>query len=261
MAKIFLKGGTEHTLILAVRQAYYQPFFATNWTDLRVGFLLSVCDSVDGTGDDVITGLSEDIGTPGNALHWVDRLSIGLIDSTSGTCFAGYTNVRRGRIGSQLGQTSLVTSDGGIGTSNTNFWRVKHEFNDTDSLKIIDNNVTRADDHDGSQMHLVQDTTGAGGYATLVALRFQRDNARGRAKVITMTVKTTAPDHSGDILYTNTPTSTVLEENLEAFPDTVQQLGPVELSQELDTIWMYWPFHTSRLRVHAYGILRAAAAG
>ena len=258
MAKIYLKGASDKTLILSVRQAYYQPFFATNWTDLRVGFLLSVCGSTDPGEDDVITGLGEVIGAPGAHLHWQDRTSIGLIDSTSGTCFAGYTNVPF-PLNRPLGQTSLVTSDGGIGTTNTNFWRVNNQYSETDSLKIIDNGAFRARGVGGSEMHLVQDTTGAGGYATLVALRFQRDDARGRAKVITMTVKTTFPAHSGDILYTNTPTQTVLEENLESFPDTVQQLGPVELSQELDTIWMYWPFHDSRLRVHAYGILRAAA--
>jgi hypothetical protein len=75
-----------------------------------------------------------------------------------------------------------------------------------------------------------------------------------------MSVKSTGVSHNGDILYTNTPNETVLQENLEDFPDTVQQLGPVELPQVPDTIWAYWPFRNSRLRIHAHGILRASAA-
>lgn len=262
MAKIYLKGGTEKTLILAVREAFYEPFSATNWTDLRLGFLVSLCGNADPGEDDTITGLTETIGsTPSEFLPWTDRFSLGLTDSRSGTVFLGYTNKLSSREPS-TGSSKLISSDGAIGTTNTNFWRVHNgmEVNGVASLAIVDTNVIRARSVDGSQIHFIQDTTGAGGYATLVALRFQRDNARGREKIITMTVKKNAAGHTGDILYTNTPSETVLEDNMRTFPTTVQQLGPVELSQVPDTIWAYWPFSNSRLRIHCYGILRAAAA-
>jgi len=256
MAKIYLKGGTEKVLINAVREAYYQSFQATDWTDLRLGFFLSVCGNADPGEDDTITGLTEEIGTPPRPfLPWSDRHSIGLTDSRSGSVFLGYTNV----IGSRpqtSGTSKLVSSDAGIGTTNTNFWRSKNEITDTASVKILDNFIIRSAGHTGSQMHLVQDTSGAGGYATLVALRFQRDDARGRKNVISMSVK--LGTNNGDILYSNDPSEENLLSNLEGFPETVQTLGPVELSQTPDTIWAYWPYHQSRLRIHAYGILKAA---
>lgn len=129
-------------------------------------------------------------------------------------------------------------------------------MSDQAAVKILDNSVIRAQGSGGSQMHLPQDTTGAGGYTTLVALRFQRDDPRGRRNIITMTVK--QGTNNGDVLYSNDPSEENLLSNLEDFPDTVQQLGPVQLSQTPDTIWAYWPFTESRLRIHCYGILKAA---
>lgn len=257
MAKIYLKGGTEKTLILAVREAYYQPFSATNWTDLRIGFFLSIVDSADPAGDDDPTGLAEEIGVPPLPfLPWTDRFSLGLVDSHTGRVFLGYTN----NIGSRPltnGTSQLISSDNGIGTTNAFYWRVKNEVGgNRDNLKIMDNDMIRARDVAGSNLHLPQVPASAGGYCTLVALRFQRDDARGRARVIKMSAK--IGTNNGDILYTDTPTDTLLETHLQAFPSTVQTLGPVDLSQTPDTLWAYWPFHGSRLRLHCYGILRAA---
>lgn len=256
MAKIYLRGGTEKVLINAVREAYYQPFQATDWTDLRVGFFLSVCGNTDPGEDNTITGLTEELGTPPRPLlPWSDRFSIGLIDKRTGTVFLGYTNVFASRPRS-VGTSKLVSSDIGIGTSNAFFWRPTNEMSNLLSVKILDNSVIRASGGPGSQLHLVQDTTGAGGYATLVGLRFQRDDPRGRRNIITMSVK--QGTNNGDILYSNDPSETNLLSNLEDFPDTVQQLGPVQLSQTPDTLWAYWPFTASRLRIHCYGILKAA---
>lgn len=256
MAKIYLRGGTEKVLINAVREAYYTPFQATNWTDLRVGFFLSVCGETDPGEDNTITGLAEEIGTPPRPLlPWSDRFSLGLTDSVSGLTFLGYTNVNSSRYRS-IGTSKLVSSDAGIGTTNAYFWRVKNEVSDIDSVKIMDNSIIRARGVSGSQLHLVQDTVGAGGYCTLVALRFQRDDARGRKNIITMSVK--LGTNNGDILYSNDPSDTNLIANLEAFPTNVQQLGPIEMSQTPDTVWAYWPFVNSRLRIHSWGILKAA---
>ena len=89
-------------------------------------------------------------------------------------------------------------------------------------------------------------------------LRFQRDDAIGRAKTIRMSCKRDLANRSGDVMFTDTPTKELMEFNLNAFPTSVQQLGPVELSQEPDALFLYWPFHLSRLRCHCRGILRAA---
>ena len=260
MAKIYNKGGTEKCLILGIREIFTQPFVASRWTDLRVGFLLSVVGSADPGEDDTITGLAETIGTPPRPfLPFTDRFSLGIIDGQTGSNFLGYTNVFSGRIpGPTIGTTKLISSDAAIGTTNTNFWRVTNEMSDHADLRIFSNGIPSATNVDGSQLHLVQDTTGAGGYATLVAMRFQRDDSAGRSKIIRMNVKVTGT-HNGDVLYTNSPSDTTLETYLEDFPATTQQLGPVELFHEPDTLWAYWPFTGSRLRIHAYGLLRANA--
>jgi len=257
VAKIFLKGGTEKCLINAVRQAYFQPFRATNWLDLRVGFFLSVCGNADPSEDDTITGLDEEIDSTTHFLPFSDRVAIGIVNSSDHSVFLGYTNIFLGHVqGMTVGTTQLISSDEGIGTDNANFWRFSNSRSSSSQVKILDGDSIRARGTDNSQMHLVQDTTGAGGYATLVMLRFQRDDYTGRRKIIRMSVK--IGDHNGDVLYTNTPTEASLQSNLESFPETVQTLGPVELSQEPDMLWIYWPFRMSRIRTHCYGILRAS---
>lgn len=255
MAKIFDKSG-EKCLINAVRQAYYQPFRATNWLDLRVGWFLSVCGNSDPADDDVITGLEETIDSTTHFLPWSDRVQIGIVNSSDHHVFLGYTNIFIGHAqGLTIGTSQLLSSDEGIGTSNTNFWRWKNGQSEVPQLKIIDGDQIRASATGGSQMHLPQDTTGAGGYATLVMLRFQRDDFTGRRKIIRMSVK--LGTHNGDVLYSNTPNEASLLSELEDFPETVQTLGPVELSIEPDMFWVYWPMHQSRLRIHSYGLLRA----
>lgn len=250
----------DNIVILNTRQALVQPFQATDWLDLRIGFFLSVCGATVGADDDVITGLAEEIGTPPDPLlPWNDRVAIGITDSATGTVFLGYTNVGGNRQ-STTGTTKLVSSDSALGTTTSDYWRWQLNLNANWQLRILDNFIVRATSTDGSQMHLVQNFSGghAPGYATLVALRFQRDNTQGRSKVISMSVKCDAVNHTGDILYTNTPTATVMDTNLEAFPTQVQVMGPVELSQEPDTLFVYWPFSNSRLRISAIGILKFA---
>lgn len=252
--EIYNKGGTDKTDIMNVREGVIQPFVATDWLDLRIGWLLSVTDD---TGDDTITGLSETIAGP--FLGFYDRYYIGLIDHT-GNLFMGYTN--RGQTDNQptRGSSKLVSSDSGIGTTNTNFWRPANGDNDNWTVQIVEGingrPSVRGQSLNGAQIHLVQDTVGAGGYATLIMLRLQRDNVANRRKLISMSFKSDTVAKNGDVLYTNSPTKDLLTTNLEAFPTSVQTMGPFEFQEEPDALFWYWPFHQSRLRVHAYGIVK-----
>ena len=263
MAKIYLKGGTEHVIINAVREAHLRPFQATDWTDLRVGFFLSIVGDADPGEDDTPTGLSETITASGSGLPFSDRVQIGLTDRATGGTFLGYSNLpARARLIS-LGDSKVVSSDIGIGTTNTRYWRATHASpppnGDVDSVHIIDGGQSRACAPDGSQLHMVQDTATAGGYCTLLTLRLRRDNATSRARIIRMEVKkATAGGHSSDILFNTDPSLEILQSQLEAFPTSVSTLGPVELSQVPDSFWFYWPYHNSRLRIHASGILKVA---
>lgn len=255
LAKVVnLASATDKTVILNVRCGVIQPFQAPNWLDLRVGFLLSVTKATD---DDDTTGLSEEIN-PNTSV--ADRMWIGVktrddaMPRTVGTVFAGWTTGGPGPHDG-FGHSKLVTSDLAIGTSNAYFWRPKNTDNDLYGCAMLLNGAGAPRiTTDGTQQHFVQNAGGAGGYATLLMLRLQRPDTEVRGKLLTVTMKTGT--HSGDVLFTNTPTKALLNSNLEAFPSTVQQLGPMQVSAVPDALYLYWPFHDSRLRIHAMGIVK-----
>jgi len=258
-------GNHDHTVIHNLRNWLVQPFDAPDWLDLRVGFLLSLAGA---TVDDPLPpasggpDLTETIAIP-PLINPDGRYWIGVKDSSTvmplngGTVFIGFTNSdAEARIPEANGDSTLVSSDGGIGTGST-FWRpgcsqapLYRTFNIFDGVV---NRVVRPDD--GLQQHFVQDSVAAGGYATLLMFRLQRPDASNNAKTITVTVPTGT--HSTDVLYTNTPTELLLRANMEAFPTTVQTFGPVTLSAVPTAFYLYWPFHNSRIRNHCMGILKA----
>jgi len=254
-AKTINKGGTDKTVIHDVRAFLNQPIEAPDWTDLRVGWFLSVCGSADPADDDRISGaptLAESFTQAGPSDKWF----IGIRNTgtnfpgESGVVFLGYTN----HVPNQIGDaTSLVSSDLGIGTTNSNYWRPKHGNGDILHLaKILDGESERWSNNDNIQTHFVQNIAGAGGYAVLHMLRFTRPSATSNA--ITMTMKQGV--HTSDVLYTSTPSEPLIRSNLEAFPTTVQTFGPVTLSAVPDSIWLYWPFRNSRLRNHCCGFVK-----
>jgi hypothetical protein len=256
MATVFDKAG-EKVTILSVREALIQPFTTTPpWLDLRIGFFLSVTQAA---ADDTITGLAETIGSDPNAqVADSNRFFVGLLYPPS--TFMGYTNRGSSPSTSQTtsGRSKLVSSDLGIGVTNTNFWRPTNELTDY-TMQILDSWISRVLPTPlSAAIHFPQNTAGAGGYATLLMLRFQRDDYLGRAKIIRMSAKITPGGNSSDVLFSNTPSKSVLESNLAGFPTTVQQLGPVQLSVVPDKLYLYWPFNSSRLRIHAASIYRAA---
>jgi len=258
LGKIYDKSG-EHVIICAVREAHIRPFQATDWVDLRVGFFLSLCGSADPADDDTAAGLAESIGSAPST-QWTDRIAIGLTDSATGLTFFGYTNLAGDRIISPS-TSDLVSSDVGITTANTFYWRPKSgrtPSGDNDTLRIIDSGLVRATADDGSQPHFIQSDPGAGEYCTFFGLRFTRPDATTRAKIITMQVKKTVGGHSSDILFTDDPSNAIGEAQLESFPTDVQTLGPVELSNAPDTFFLYWPFHNSRLRIHEICLVKVA---
>lgn len=252
-ATVYLKGGTDKLIICKIRQAIQQPFQAPNWTDLRVGWLLSITRAA---LDDDTTSLGDTIGTPPRPfLGPEDRYKIGLVDRATGSVFCGFTNRGPGRTIQTEGTSDLVTSDSAVGTTNANFWRPMNGLSHTWVLAMVDGAHAFPPGVDGSQIHMVQSAVGAGGYATLLALRFTRPN--NRSNVITMTCKRDVAGHSGDILFTNSPTKDLLLTNLQSFPTNVQQLGPWQLSQVPDSFYVYWPWRSSRLRVSAMGFVKA----
>lgn len=258
MAKIFDKSGEKCT-ILAVREALVQRFEVPDWIDLRIGWFLSVTQAA---ADDVITGLAETISVIGDP--WNYWYAGGA--SLDGTTFMGYSNIYftgpPKPSGTSLGTSQLVSSDAGLGTSNTNFWRPKNGIDDIHTAEIHVNGPSSgflAQGIAGSQPHFAQNAGGAGGYATLLLIRFTRPSATGNdAKYITMSIKKAASGDSGDVLFSNTPTAAILQTNLQTFPANVQTLGPVSVPNPPARFFLYWPFRNSRLRIHSAGIFNAS---
>jgi hypothetical protein len=255
MAIKFTKGGIDGIVVLNVRELLAQPFEAPGWTDLRVGWLLSITGP---TQNDVVSngsgGPVPETIPPGDisgGSGWEDRVRIGLF--TPNSTFCGFTN--RGSASGQFtpGSSQLVSSDLAVGTTNPNFWRAKNSLDNNLAVQIVDSGTNLLEQSpDGLQQHFVQNAAGAGGYATLSMMRLQRPDAGANAKRITVTVPQMPSGHSSDVLFTNTPTEPFLRTQLEAaFPSPVHQFGPFTLSQVPDRFMVSWPFSSSRLRIHA----------
>jgi hypothetical protein len=251
MAKVIIHG-SEKLVILGVRELLWQPFEAGNWTDLRVGFFVSVCSATVDDPPSPITGLAESIAAPGGGLAFSNRVGVGVADTQNGGNFFGFTNVGQGTVNT-TGATNLVSSDGGIGVTNSNFWRYNNGLSDNFTVAIIDLGQPILHSADGSQMHLPQNTIAAGGYTALWCFRVQR-GVQGDS-ILTFP---TSAGHAGEALFTNTPDLPTLSSTLANFPSTVQQLGPVSVRSQPSGLYVYWPFSLSRLRIHACGIYRSA---
>jgi hypothetical protein len=251
-AKCIQKTVDDRAIILDVRAYYIHPFLAPDWTDLRVGFFLSLCGNADPTEDDnTITGIAETIVNPG-LLQFSDRYAIGVIDTDQGRTFAGFTNTGAS-LPDRFGDSTLTASDAGIGTG-TAYWRPGNSFSAKSCAAIIDLETRRTVVTDNLQQHFPQDApTVAAGYAVLLGLQLLRDNKT--SKNITMRIKSST--HSADMLYSNTPTKELIHSSLDPWPASVQ-LGPVTVSSVPDAFYFYWPWRNSRLRVHSIGLLRAA---
>jgi hypothetical protein len=254
--EVYQKTAQDRVVILNPRGWYFQPIIAPDWVDLRIGFFLSLTDAVN---DDLTFGtpgagdLSETIANPGT-LDVADRYLLGVGgQARPGTFdFIGFTNMGQ-KFPDSTGDTTLVSSDAGVGTSNTNFWRIGNSSNNTWAAAIVDANINYAVSPDNLQQHFPQNAaTVAAGYAVMFGLQLLRDNAQ--SKTIRCNIKSSAK--SSDMLYSNVPTKELLHATMENWPAS-QQLGPVTLSAVPTYFYFYWPFRKSRLRIHSLGVVKA----
>jgi hypothetical protein len=249
-AECYQKTVDDRTIILNVRGWHYQPFIAGNWTDLRLGFFLSLTDPVN---DDLTTGLAETIPNTTAGLQNYDRYWLGVSSSVRGGWpFLGFTNTGQ-QFPDTNGDTTLVSSDAGVGAGTT-LWRPGNSKNNTWAAAIVDLNTKRTAPQDNLQLHFPQDaTTVAAGYAVLLAVQLLRANPTSN----TISMKIKSSTKSADMLYSNAPTKELIQQTMANWPPSVQ-LGPVTVSQLPNAFFFSWPFRKSRLRVHSLGLLRAA---
>jgi hypothetical protein len=254
--EVFYKA-TDGVVIPNLRVSFWYPFLAPGWTDLRVGFLLSVTDD---TADDTITGLGESISasTDPEDRYWIGVKNGDTNDfpRDTGTVFIGFTNASHVDGAVETSTTSnLSTSDIGVGTTNANYWRPNNGVSANESAMIIDGTNFLTGSANGLQQHFPQNVAGAGGYCVLLGMRLQR--ASGTAKRVTAAIKSTAS--SADMLFSSAPTLQLLIDSMKVWPTGTQTLDSVsDLSEVPTSLYCYWPFANSRLRIHAVGILRNA---
>lgn len=248
MAHVFLKGATDHVIVLEVREALDQPFVAPGWTDLRIAFYLSLTDH---TNDDVTTGLAETLGdaNPGESF-WIGFKTRGLVlPGNAGQSFIGFSNWGNG----QIGHNKLVSSDAAGGTSNAYFWRPSSDISPFAAFYMLDNNVLRYEDTEvRAAIHFAQDPAHSGGYAGLIGIRMIRPSPISNQITVLLSHQT----YSADMGFSDTPDATTLLAGLETWPTSVDTLGPFTFNQIPDSVFCYWPYSLSRLRIHSRGILK-----
>jgi hypothetical protein len=252
MAEIYEKTVDDMTVILGVREPLVQPFLAPNWLDLRVGFFLSLTQAV---ADDTTSGLAETIAgsldSPGRYFIGV-KTDNDLLPRTAGTVFMGFTNASR--LLTQ-GDSRLSSSDIDLGTTNTNFWRPNNSRLPYWSFLTYDGLTIRASGGTSGAalaQHFPQNPVAVGGYAVLLGLRLTRPNVASR----TITVHVKSSGHSADMIYSSVPDKELLRDALLQTWPASQVFGPVELSGMPTALFCYWPFFSSRLRIHAAGVLK-----
>lgn len=252
MDKVYYKG-TDGIIIPDTRVCLYKPFVAPGWRDLRIGFFLSVTNV---TNDDLITGLAETIAgaTLTQDRYWIGVKNGGTFPRFVDTTFIGFTNSRPIDGATEpASDTRLSSSDIGIGTTNTNFWRPNNATSSAESAMIIDGSTVLAGSTTGVQQHFPQNVAGAGGYSTLLGMRLLRDT--GSSLEVRCHLK--QDTNNGDLLYSSTPTKPLMRDTLKTFPTGTQVLDSVVALSEVPTgFYFYWPFANSRLRIHAWGFLK-----
>lgn len=257
MAKIYLRAASsDKILILGTRESATQPFTAPSWTDIRAAFWISATQTAN---DDAPTALAETITS--NATVPSNNFFIGIKDHSTDlpglgqSSFIGY-NSRGNVIGTP--SVNMSSSDLGIGTTNAYFWRPNNGGNSNFAFGFVLGPIFRQS-QDGIQMHVAQDIVNAGGYSNVIAFRVTRPNPTSRFMTVTVPH---AAAHSSDIAWSNAPTLANLLNYLDPWPPLglpVQTVGPLTIPSGLnlpDSLFAYWPFRNSRLRISAWGILK-----
>lgn len=258
--KVIVKGGTDHIVIPNVRTAIRQAFTAGLWTDLRVGFFLSVTKAA---SDDDPTSLGETISNVNNPYdcYWIGLKSAGEAFPYAGAqSFVGFTNAPglHPPDWRDLGESKLVSSDIGVGTSNAYYWRpttsggddAGHGFSGFLMLNYTDGQGALTT---GWEQHFVQDVTGVGKYCGALGFRILRDQPTDTHFRVEVKANDT---NSCDLGYSSTPTADALLTLLESWPTSVRTSNEAFLSALPFNFFFYWPFHSSRLRIHSRGFVR-----
>lgn len=233
---IFNYNGTDKTLILDTRASLLQQFVAVNWTDLRLSMMISICKQSDPTDP---TGLAETIGAgeDNNQLYVGFKQSDGLLPPA--TNFFGFST-----------QKSVPDSTTTQLIDNVNL-AGSYGFQRTSNLAgffFVGNGTTKQVGGAGTASFPTQDSVQAL-YATLIILRMQRNDPTLSLVTSLSSVFTGTSPWTGAY---NSDTSISNIRTLTAAAAYTQVAGPFTFGSVPDSIYAYWPFQNSRLRIHSY---------
>jgi hypothetical protein len=244
---IYAVGGTDKTLILDTRASLLQQFSALNWTDLRLTMAISLTAA---SAPDQQTGLAEIVGAGADA----DIAYIGFKSSDANlprqTNFYGMVSHQE-----SLATTPSQLVNQGAGTGIYQFGTSNSILQDL----LASNGTTRTQPNVGAAAAAsprLQNGDGAfSGYATVISLRMRRNDPTLpiATTLEVMANFTPAPNQPMDdnVLYhsaTDIPTLRAIA----AAGTFVIALSNFAFNLMPDSIYVYWPFMLSRLRVHSY---------
>ena len=241
-AAIYQIGGGDKCLILDTRQAMIYPFVAPSWMDLRIGFFLSLCRA---TNNADITSLAETLttlGTPSDRF-WVGiKQNNSILPNTAGTTFIGYCS---NPMPENPTSSILQTSDIAIGATNNNYWR--HNNVNANALRMI-NGTTAVNAGASCYPHFPQNAVNAGGNATLILLRLTRASGVATSMVVAGAGSVV---NSGDVLYDSVCAISTIRAQFRSATWATHNLATADIVTVPDALYAYWPFISSKLRIHA----------
>ena len=260
MAKIFDRSSSsDQILINGIRESATEPFSAPGWTDLRIGMYISavkppsVSWPTPDPNDDDPTGLAETIShvdnMPSNFM-WIGVKDSGLNLPFGGTgSFIGFMNTNVHLDGDSV----LYSSNAAIG-SDTTYWLPKNSQDVGWTFMAVENNQYRGT-YINNQIHLVQDVGTVGFYTGLIGIRLLRPNGTSNTVTIQIPHLNT---YQADMQYTNTPDDATLLSQMDPWPVAVQTIGPITFNTLPDSLFAYWPFTLSRLRISNWIVFQKA---
>jgi hypothetical protein len=247
MSAVIYQTSVDKCLILDTRQAFIYPFTAPNWLDLRIGFYLSLCKASNNAD---ITGLAETLTTIGQP---ADRFWIGIkqnnsiLPQTAGTTFVGW-----GRTSSPdgSGSSTLVSSDIGVGTTNSNYWRNGTASNLNGMWTFNGTGGSGGSGATAGYIHFPQNAGAAGGNATLVLMKLIRATGTATSGIGCQAYFTGGSAATADYAYDSVCSIANIRSAFRSATFTNWNASAT-MNPVPDALFFYWPFSLSKLRIHA----------
>jgi hypothetical protein len=236
-------NSNDQTLILDTQATFLQPFNAGNWTDLRFTMACSLTKQSDPNDP---TGLAEVIGAgePNNQFHLGFKKADGLFPNSS-NFFGVSTKV----LSASAAASQIVSASGFNNVTQNGDGKLYFLASNGSSMA---NSVSAT----GIRFQNAITTPTFTGYATLLMLRLVRYDPTSNYINSAEAVVTGGYFDNGTPFGTDTSIGTL--RTVTAAAAFTPQIVPFTFSAIPDSLYAYYPFMNSRLRIHSYVLERYA---